>query len=122
MNEFQEYQKLASRTLNAGENIGTALANLGLGLAGEAGESVDYLKKILFHGHELNAENLASELGDILWYIAGICTVLKIDLSEVAQYNIQKLQKRYPEGFSQEDSQNRVEYEKMVDTNENPSD
>ena len=106
---FVEYQALASRTLNTEKGKELTLVNMAMGLAGESGESVDYLKKVLFHDHEFEIEKLASELGDVLWYVSGMCTVLDIKLEDVAGYNIQKLMKRYPEGFTSKDSINRSE-------------
>jgi NTP pyrophosphatase (non-canonical NTP hydrolase) len=106
---FIEYQQLASRTLNNEKGMDLTLVNMSMGLVGEAGETVDYMKKVMFQGHPFEVEKLASELGDVLWYLAGMCTTLNISLEEVAQYNIEKLLKRYPEGFKTEDSINRVE-------------
>ena len=107
--DFNQYQELASRTLNKDKGLELTLINMSMGLVGESGETVDYMKKVLFHGHEFNIEKLASELGDVLWYVAGMCSVLDVSLEEVAQYNIEKLIKRYPEGFTEQDSVNRVE-------------
>lgn len=106
---FNEYQELASRTLNTERGVELTLVNMSMGLVGESGETVDYMKKVLFQGHDFDVEKLASELGDVLWYVAGMCTTLNINLEEVAEYNIQKLVKRYPEGFKTEDSVNRVQ-------------
>lgn len=108
---FSEYQDLAARTLPEGieKQRELTLVNMAMGLVGESGETIDYLKKVLFQGHEFEVEKIAGELGDILWYIAGMCTVLEIHLDEVAQYNIQKLVKRYPDGFKIQDSVNREE-------------
>lgn len=109
-----EYQKLAARTLIDGpgrdipdEQI-MAVWNA-LGLAGEVGEVVEVVKKYVFHGHALDLVMLQKELGDVLWYVAGMCTVLGLDMSTVMQANINKLMSRYPEGFSSENSINRVE-------------
>lgn len=115
---FDEYQQLARRTSNyknavvslaphfARENAAMSMA--ALGLAGEAGEVVDYLKKVIHHGHDLDREKLARELGDVLWYIAETASTAGISLHEVASRNIDKLSKRYPEGFTSERSQNRA--------------
>ena len=78
-----------------------------MGLNGEAGESIDILKKHLFQGHELNKNDLIEELGDALWYIALCADSLEIDLDEVAASNIKKLKTRYPDGYSDEKSINR---------------
>jgi NTP pyrophosphatase (non-canonical NTP hydrolase) len=80
-----------------------------MGLAGEAGEVVDYLKKVYFHGHEIDKEKLKLELGDVLWYVSNLALLHEISLNDVGRSNIQKLEKRYPEGFSVEKSINRLE-------------
>lgn len=107
LEKFDKYQVAAKRTLNT-ETQGLAkFANLGMGLAGEAGEVCDYLKKVVFHGHELDREKLTDELGDVLWYLANLADSIDISLSEVATLNIEKLSKRYPDGFEEIRSQNR---------------
>ena len=78
-----------------------------MGLNGEAGEAIDIVKKHLFHGHELNKEELIKELGDVAWYLAEAAYALDIDLETILKLNIEKLKKRYPEGFSTKDSINR---------------
>lgn len=109
--EMIEYQKYAERTANGGRN-GTKLmrfANFGMGLAGEAGETCDMLKKVVFHGHELDKQELCKELGDVMWYVATIATTAGLTLEEIAWKNVEKLKKRYPDGFSEEMSRNREE-------------
>ncbi len=85
------------------------LTNCALGLAGESGEVGDIIKKHLFHGHPLDEEKLIKELGDVCYYLAWMCNALGTTLSVVMEENINKLRKRYPEGFSEEASINRVE-------------
>lgn len=99
------YQQLANRTAPC-EN---QLATFALGVAGEAGEVADLVKKYIGHGHPLDVEKLKLELGDVLWYVAGLASVIGVTLSEVANANIAKLEKRYPNGFSTEASMNRVD-------------
>lgn len=86
-----------------------AVANHAMGLAGETGELVDALKKLLFHGHKVEQERVRNELGDVLWYVARIAADFGLTLSEVADANIAKLRARYPEGFSTEASIARVD-------------
>lgn len=85
------------------------LTMLGMGIAGEAGEIADSLKKVVFHGHELNAEELILELGDLEWYITHLKKMLEINSDYVRMKNIEKLKERYPNGFTEEDSINRQE-------------
>lgn len=107
--EINEYQKLAMVTLNKKLNKKEMLTNSVMGLCGESGEACDLVKKHLFHGHELDREALIKELGDVAWYLAEAAAALDISLDEVFERNIEKLKKRYPEGFSEEKSINRNE-------------
>ena len=104
--EFNDYQKLANRTLYGNEQV---LTNCALGVASETGEVVDLIKKYTFHGHDLDKEALTKELGDVLWYLSQIAEWADIPFENVATQNIEKLEKRYPNGFSKEASQNRVD-------------
>ena len=99
-----EYQKLALTTMNPEISKQDMLVNSMMGLCGESGEAIDLVKKHLFHGHALDKEKLAKELGDIAWYLAEAAHALDMDLDTVLQMNIDKLKKRYPEGFSRERS------------------
>ncbi len=96
------YQKLAMRTLNPKLSKDQVLVNGVMGLCGEAGEAIDIVKKTLFQGHELDKEKLAKELGDVAWYLAEVATALDMNLSDILESNIDKLKKRFPEGFSEE--------------------
>ena len=70
-----------------------------LGLAGEAGEVANIVKKIQRdHGGVINDEirtKLKDELGDVLWYISACADELGISLEEIAAYNVNKLAKRH---------------------------
>jgi len=104
--DFDVYQRLTRRT--AGDlDVSSQLVNCALGLTGEAGEVADYLKKHLFQGHEWDVDTVVSELGDILWYIAQMADAIGWRLSDIAARNVEKLRKRYPDGFSVERSVNR---------------
>lgn len=94
------------------------LAMAALGLSGEAGETTDYIKKVLFHGHELSRSLVIKELGDVLWYIAEMASALDVKMNVIANKNIAKLRKRYPDGFSAEASINRREHRLTVATDE----
>lgn len=102
-----EYQQLAMTTLNPALSKKDILINGVMGLCGESGEAIDIVKKHLAQGHELDREALAKELGDIAWYLAETAYALEIPLEQILRANIDKLKKRYPEGFSSERSVNR---------------
>lgn len=99
------------------------LVNAGLGVAGEAGELADEVKKILFHGKGLvyveatatytltqeAREKLVKEAGDVLWYLALLSYVLRVPLEDIAKANVEKLKQRYPEGFTEAAAAARVD-------------
>lgn len=102
-----KYQEETKRTLNTKLTDKELLSNMALGIAGEGGEITDIIKKHLYQGHELNQFDLFEEVGDILWYISNLCNVSGFTMEDVMNYNIAKLKKRFPEGFSEERSINR---------------
>ena len=101
MMNLNEYQNLAGRTAGAGDrDQQLRLAVAGLGLTGEAGEVAEKIKKHVGHSHDLDIASLRKELGDVMWYLAEICTITGLSLDDVAEQNIDKLRRRYPEGFN----------------------
>jgi NTP pyrophosphatase (non-canonical NTP hydrolase) len=107
--EFEQYQKEMKRTASDLSYKAENLALGAMGIAGEAGEVADYIKKIIFHKHEMSTEKLALELGDVLWYISYLASVIGYDLDQIAEMNIEKLRKRYPKGWDAEKSINRID-------------
>jgi NTP pyrophosphatase (non-canonical NTP hydrolase) len=105
--DFTQYQLESKRTIPQNKWVNTIVSNFCMGLAGETGEVVDYLKKVYHHDHELDKDVIVKEMGDVLWYLSGLATILGINLEDIAVENIEKLKKRYPEGFSTERSVNR---------------
>ena len=101
---INEYQKLAMTTLNPELSKRDVLLNSVMGLCGESGEAIDLVKKHMMHGHDFNHEAFAKELGDIAWYLAEAATAIDMDLEEILRMNIDKLKKRYPDGFDPEKS------------------
>ena len=75
-----------------------------LGLAGEAGEVIDLIKKHKFQGRELDRDKLINELGDVRWYIEVLLHAIQSDMAEVENVNVTKLRRRYPNGFTTENS------------------
>ena len=97
------------RTVNPKLNKDEMLINSVMGLCGESGEAIDIVKKWFAHGHELDKEHLKKELGDVAWYLAEAATALDVPLEDIFRANIEKLKKRYPDGFKTEESQKRLE-------------
>ena len=95
----------------AGLNI-SLLDTAASGLASEGGEFMEIVKKLKFHGKEPSADNIfhmKRELGDILWYWVNACNALDLDPNDVIAENVNKLDARYPGGFSVWRSENRKE-------------
>ena len=105
---ISEYTKEVRRTCDI-EDPRELLILTALGIAGESGEVVDALKKVLYHSHELNVTELGKEIGDLLWYMVLLCDTVGLRLDDVMQANVEKLQKRYPQGFDPERSMGRQE-------------
>ena len=114
--DADEYQKLAARTLIDKPDFEISDCEImavwdAIGLAGESGEVVDHIKKGVFHQHGIDIPKLANELGDVLWYVAALCTTLGLDMDAIMRANIEKLKLRYPNGYNSFDSQKRVDME-----------
>lgn len=110
INEYQEKSMRTKSPTPGDRSFSPAeqqMLNAALGLSGEAGELVDYLKKGFFHGHEIDPAKVADETGDLLWYIAYLLDAVGLKLEDVMEQNVAKLERRYPGGFSVEDSINR---------------
>lgn len=105
---INEFQEKALRTAS-GYRSDSLLLNGVMGLCGESGECIDIVKKAMFQGHTLDREHLAEELGDVAWYLAVAAEGLGYDLESILQRNVDKLMKRYPDGFETERSTHREE-------------
>ncbi len=106
--DIVEYTKEVHRTCDI-QDRRELLTLAALGIAGEAGEVVDIIKKVLYHAHELDTLALCTEVGDLLWYITLLCETSGFTLENVMQTNVEKLRQRYPQGFDPQRSQQRQE-------------
>lgn len=95
----QDYQMKSARTHNTELSDEDAITNAALGLAGEAGEVVELVKKALYHGKPYSRGSIRDELGDVLFYLTWLASRHTISLSEIMEANVEKLKRRYPEGF-----------------------
>ena len=92
-NDFDKYQHEARMTAIY-PNLGKNLWYPALGLAGEAGEVANKVKKIYRDKSYRSVESISEELGDVLWYVAAIASELDASLSSIAEENLAKLQSR----------------------------
>lgn len=108
--EFTTYQEKSRKTAGY-PAIGHPLIYPTLGLVNEAGEVAGKIKKVFRDkGGQINEETrqaLQAELGDVLWYLAQICTELGLSLEEVAEANIKKLYDRLERGVIRGEGDNR---------------
>lgn len=103
-----EYQQLAERTMNRELSDRDIELHALFGMTGEIGELHSIYQKH-YQGHdEPSDEHCKKEVGDLLWFIAEYCTVRGWKLEDIMTLNIDKLMKRYPDGFTAERSKHRV--------------
>ena len=103
-NDLDVFQEEALRSMRSDLPYEAICSNMCMGLAGETGETVDIFKKHIYQGKDLDINDVIEEIGDILWYIANLCNVNKITMKECMDSNVEKLRKRYPNGFSVKDA------------------
>ena len=107
---INEYQAAALRTAQTDKlTASDLLLNSALGLCGESGEVADIVKKHRFQGHDIDIEHIAKELGDVAWYLAVGAYAIGFDLESIFRMNKEKLEARYPDGFSTDRSLHRAE-------------
>ncbi len=80
------------------------LVHAAMGIAGEAGEVVDAVKKHWVYGKPLDVENILEECGDILFYVSACLNLCGHSLNDAMTHNIDKLNKRYPHGYTDQDA------------------
>lgn len=94
--EANQYSELALRTAKDFGDVNMDLMHAAAGMAGEAGEVVDVVKKVVFYGKKVDRQHLIEEMGDQLWYINLMIKKLGSTWAEVFEANIAKLEARYP--------------------------
>jgi NTP pyrophosphatase (non-canonical NTP hydrolase) len=125
LNRYQEFvQGVTSRESNSTDSFIARVESLaattqinpsllltaGMGLSSEGGEFNEIVKKVFFQGKPLDQDvryHMKRELGDIIFYWTNACRALGYDPNDVIQENVDKLSKRYPNGFSIERSEKR---------------
>ena len=109
---LKTYEKESSRTMSAKMHSSAAKVDTAhgiIGIAGEAGELLDAMKKAMFYGAVLDLDNVREEVGDIMWYIMAIVRSEGWDLETIMQENIDKLRVRYPNQWNKEHAELRLD-------------
>lgn len=108
------HQELVARLVKPGLRIALEITptqchmlHMVLGIAGEAGELVDAVKKHVIYNQELDVDNVVEEIGDLQFYIEGLCQAINSPPWFCIAQNINKLQKRYADGYSDQAAQER---------------
>ena len=115
--EFREYQR--NQFYKKYEGFKDEVCDYVIGLSEEAGEVGSIIKHCYWGGEEVDRIELAKELGDVLWYLAALCTSFSLDFDTVARFNQAKLANRYSnKKFSNECQQNRYRAEKAFESTE----
>ena len=108
-NDFQMEAMKTASGLPGGDDMELLLLRGLMGITGDAGKAVDILKKSMFQGRELDRNHLALELGDVAYYVAVAAFGLGYTLDEILSMNVEKVRRRYPDGFDPERSRERKE-------------
>ena len=100
--DYEEFVRKLFKTTNSNgaNDFIWNLTHSALGIGGEAGEVVDLIKKTFANNRTLDGDKLVKELGDLMFYIQAMCNTINIPLITVLQNNVDKLTKRFPEGYS----------------------
>lgn len=102
-----------SRTKRLGSST-LDILHAAVGISGEAGELLDAVKKVWIYNKPIDRANIVEELGDLRFYMQGLMTELGITEEEVIQGNVDKLQTRYPIGYT--DAAAIARADKVIDT------
>jgi NTP pyrophosphatase (non-canonical NTP hydrolase) len=100
---LREYQDLCRRSAKRFETPEKEILTWGLGITGEAGDVASCIKKTFAHDNDQKA-GIRENIGDTLWYAAMICNFFDWDMQDVLDENIEKLKKRFPQGFTTKDA------------------
>jgi NTP pyrophosphatase (non-canonical NTP hydrolase) len=99
--QINEYVNLSKRTIANLNNPQLDNLHMVLGMLTEVGELADQFKKNLAYKREIDYTNVQEEVGDLMFYVAGLCSVNHFDLENILEKNVKKLCQRYPEKFTE---------------------
>lgn len=117
--EIKDYQKRTYIAIQPHTDRKDEILNWSVGLCEECGEVMNHIKHYCWGHEQIDNVEIAKEIGDVMWYLSALCTVLNLDLDTVAELNMRKLEHRFGGEFTDEKSKARHEQEtKFKDTEE----
>ncbi len=96
----EEYAAFVDRLFVNKSKGADGLTHAAIGIAGEAGEILDSVKKSWVYNQEINRGNLIEELGDLAFYMQAMCNLINVQPREIILANMAKLKNRYPMGYT----------------------
>lgn len=99
--DIQQFQLKSVRTMKIDDGT---IPHCALGLAGEVGEVVDLVKKSVYYEKAMDLDHLEEEIGDVMFYLVNLATMYNLPMDKILEKNVEKLEKRYPSGFSKKDA------------------
>lgn len=105
--DIKEYQNKVNRTRAKLDSVLMDNIHMVLGMQTESAEIADVFKKKLAYGKDVDYINVKEELGDLMWYIANMCNINDWNLEDILTTNINKLNVRFPQGFTQDSALDR---------------
>lgn len=120
--DLQEYQKKVLQNFKPQRQLTpkeAAILDWTLGIAGEAGEIIDEVQHVIYHGQDRDIMELAKEIGDCFWYLTALCAELGISIEDILELNVAKLDYRHGGYFTYDTSVNKLSTElSFKDTNQ----
>jgi len=101
---LSEFQDSVIRNKKTTDPTKLRVLHWALGLGGEAGEALEFVKKSEFYGDHRHTHDLIKELGDVVWYVTALASEYGYELEDVLRMNMEKLQERYKDGFTKEEA------------------
>ncbi len=96
--DLNEFQEICKKTALKFDDKDKEILTWGLGISGEAGDVASCIKKTVSHKKD-ETKGIKENLGDTMWYIAMICNFYGWKMEDVLKENVEKLKKRYPNGW-----------------------
>ena len=104
---INEYQKRSYTNIKPHTDFKDEALDYSIGLCEETGEVMNHIKHKFWGSESIDRNKFAKEIGDVLWYLSALCTLFNLDLEAIAKLNIEKLEYRFKDGYSIENSKAR---------------